>query len=84
MRPSGLASPEASLATNFVEATPTEQVMPCSSAMVSRIVLGDLRRAAEPAHGAGDVEEGLVERERLDAGRSRCANVAMTASEIAA
>ena len=29
--PSGLARPEASLATNLVAATPTEQVMPCSS-----------------------------------------------------
>ncbi len=30
-RPSGLARVEASFATNFVDATPTEQVMPCSS-----------------------------------------------------
>ena len=35
--PSGLASPEASFATNLVGATPTEQVMPCSSWMVSRM-----------------------------------------------
>jgi hypothetical protein len=30
-QPSGLARVEASLATNLVPATPTEQVMPCSS-----------------------------------------------------
>ena len=29
--PSGLARVEASLATNLVPATPTEQVIPCSS-----------------------------------------------------
>ena len=36
-RPSGLARVEASLATNFVEATPTLQVMPCSSCTRERI-----------------------------------------------
>ncbi len=36
-RPSGLLRVEASLATNFVDAMPTEQVMPCSSATRSRI-----------------------------------------------
>lgn len=35
--PSGLASPDASLATNMVAATPTEQVIPCSSVTASRI-----------------------------------------------
>ena len=36
--PSGLAGVEASLATNLVGATPTEQVMPCSSGTGARIV----------------------------------------------
>ena len=35
--PSGLDRVEASLARNFVGATPTEQVMPCSSAIRARI-----------------------------------------------
>ena len=35
--PSGLAIDEASLATNLLAATPTEQVMPCSSATRLRI-----------------------------------------------
>jgi hypothetical protein len=35
--PSGLASPLASLARNLVAATPTEQVIPCSSYTRSRI-----------------------------------------------
>ena len=35
--PSGLARADASLATNFVAATPTEQVMPCSSTTRARI-----------------------------------------------
>ena len=36
-RPSGLQRDDASLARNFVGATPTEQVIPCSSAMRARI-----------------------------------------------
>jgi hypothetical protein len=35
--PSGLARVEASLATNFVPATPTEQVIPCSSKTRARM-----------------------------------------------
>ena len=35
-RPSGLQRAEASLATNLVLATPTEQVIPCSSSTVAR------------------------------------------------
>ena len=46
--PSGLQRDEASLATNFVGATPTEQVMPCSSAIRARI-----RSPIRPAGRAG-------------------------------
>ena len=42
--PSGLQRPEASLATNLVDATPTEQVMPCSSCDLGADELTDLRR----------------------------------------
>ena len=45
---------------------PTEQVMPCSSATRSRISCADLGGPAEPADRAGDVEERLVEGQRLD------------------
>lgn len=79
--PSGLASPEASLATNFVGATPTEQVMPCSSAIVSRMRdpiragLPSRRIAPETSRNASSSESGstvgVIE-----------AKVAMTASEI--
>ena len=54
------------MATNLVAATPTEQVMRCSSATRSRMQLADHGGRPEPAHGAGDVEEGLVEAQRLD------------------
>ena len=51
--PSGLARPEASLATNFVAATPTEQVIRCSSATRSRssraISAGGPSRRTAPA-----------------------------------
>jgi hypothetical protein len=51
-QPVGLASPEASLATNLVDATPTEQVTPCSSATRSRICAaicaGEPSRRIEP------------------------------------
>ncbi|GAB3891909.1 hypothetical protein GCM10027612_38560 [Microbispora bryophytorum subsp. camponoti] len=57
-RPSGLHSREASLATNFVLATPTEQVMPCRSATWARIIramaagLPSLRRAPPTSRNA--------------------------------
>ena len=51
--PSGLARAEASLATNLVEATPTEQVIRCSSATRARIGRADggglPSRRTEPA-----------------------------------
>ena len=51
--PSGLQRVEASLATNLVVATPTEQVMPCSSDTRSRISApisaGRPRRRTAPA-----------------------------------
>ena len=65
-RPSGLARVEASLATNLVEATPTEQVICCSSCTRARISSAIAVGAAEPAQRTGDVEERLVEAERLD------------------
>lgn len=50
--PSGLERVEASLATNLVPATPTEQVMPCSSntraRMCSPMATGSPSRRPEP------------------------------------
>ena len=68
--PSGLHRADASLATNLRRRTPTEQVMPCCSATVARIWRRS-RRAAQPPERAGDVEERLVERERLHLRRDR-------------
>ncbi len=79
--PSGLASPEASLATNFVGATPTEQVMPCSSAIVSRmrapIRAGPPSRRIDPA-----TSRKASSSERGSTSGVIVAKVAMTASEI--
>ena len=47
------------------EATPTEQVMPCCSAIVARISCADPGGRPEPPDGPGHVEERLVEGERL-------------------
>ncbi len=62
----GLAASEASLATNFDGATPTEQVSPSSSSTRDR-----MRRAISGAgpwrrRALSHVEERLVERDRLD------------------
>ncbi len=54
-----------------VLATPTEQVMPCSSATRSRISWPISAGPAEPADRAGHVEERLVQRQRLDQRRDR-------------
>ena len=70
-RPSGLHRADASLATNLLLATPTEQVMPCSSIDGGPDPLADLPRAAEAARRAAHVEERLVERDRLDQRRDR-------------
>ena len=59
------------MATNLVPATPTEQVMPCSSKTRARRYSPICGGVAEPAAGAGDVEEGLVHRQRLDQRRDR-------------
>ena len=64
--PSGLAVVEASFATNLVGAAPTEQVMPCSSKTRARMYSPISAASPEPTAGAPDVEERLVERERLD------------------
>ena len=47
--PSGLQREDAILAMNLLAATPTEQVMPCSSCTWARISLGDAGRPPEPA-----------------------------------
>ena len=52
-RPSGLAMPEASLATNLLAATPTEQVMPCSSCDRARTA----RRSAAGCPAGGRAPE---------------------------
>ena len=62
--PVGLAWSEASFATNFVDATPTEHVTPTSRPRGADR-LGDPDRLAEQPRGAADVEERLVERDRL-------------------
>ena len=62
---------EASLATNLVVATPTEQVIPCCSLTWRPDQLADRGRAAEPAQRAGYVQERLIQRERLDLRRDR-------------
>ena len=64
-RPSGLATALATLARNFVRATPTVTGRPISSRARRREPDGDLRRrAGDPLHAA-DVEEGLVDRQPL-------------------
>ena len=64
--PSGLARVEPSLATNFVDATPTEQVSRCSAATRAADQRRRSRPAAEQPRRAGHVEERLVDRQRLD------------------
>ena len=65
-RPSGLARPEASFATNFVAAAPTEQTSPVSSQHAGAQERRDLHRRPEHGARAGDVEERLVDAEPLD------------------
>ena len=64
--PSGLRRSDAILATSFVLATPTDAVSPTSAriaSLIRRAIVGPSpNRAAEP----GDVEERLVDRDRLD------------------
>ena len=61
-RPSGLATPLATLARNFVLATPTVMGRPTRSEDLAPQPHGDLgRRAREPSHAA-HVEERLVDR----------------------
>ena len=67
----GFAASDASLATIFVAATPTEQVRPSSASTSSRMAAPDAGPVAERPERAGDVEERLVEAERLDEGRVR-------------
>ena len=62
----GLAASEASLATNLVPATPTEQVRPSSASTRSRMWAAICGAGPSRRTRAGDVEERLVERERLD------------------
>ena len=69
--PSGLDRVDASLAMNLDGATPTEQVMPCCSAIVARISAPIAGGRPEPPDGPGHVEERLVERERLHLGGDR-------------
>ena len=65
-RPSGLATALATLARNFVRATPTVMGRPTRSRTSRRSRTADLRgRAAEPPQAA-HVEERLVDREPLD------------------
>jgi hypothetical protein len=67
----GLAPGEASLATNFVDAMPTEQVMALLVVDGGPDLLADGGRPAEPPRRTADVEERLVERDRLDERRDR-------------
>ena len=80
--PSGLSRSEATLATNFEDATPTDAVSPpvtsvtrartCSASARTDVLV--VRR--EP--GDGEIDERLVERERLDQGRDRSRRTAIT------
>ena len=82
-RPSGLASAEASFATNFVGATPTEQVTPCSSAMVSRSAAA--MSAGEPSRRwAGATSRKASSRESGSTYSVTEPKVAMTEAEIRA
>ena len=64
--PSGLASPEASLATNLVDAAPTVAISPSSPLIRARSRWAISAGPAELPPGAGDVQERLVHRQRLD------------------
>ena len=64
--PSGLFSSLASLARNLLYETPALAVSPVCGADLGADDLGDTRRRPDPAQVVGDVEIGLVERERFD------------------
>ena len=64
--PSGLQRADATLATNLVGATPTLHVSASSRDRALADPFGDHGGAALGADRAGDVEERLVERQRLD------------------
>ncbi len=71
------------MATNFVEAIPTEQVIPCSSAMVSRSSWA-MRAGGPSRRSAPDTSR---KASSSDIGSTRSVTdrkVAMTASEICA
>ncbi len=65
-RPSGFRRSEAILATSLVVATPTDAVSPTSVAGLVLDPPGDRRAVAEQGGRPGDVEERLVDRDRLD------------------
>ena len=69
--PSGLSRSLASLARNLFGATPTEPVRCVSRLMRSLIAPAIFDRRAEEPQRAGDVEERLVDAERLDERRER-------------
>ena len=63
--PSGLRRSEPIFATSFVVATPTEAVSPTSSRVAALIARAIASPIAEQRDRAGDVEECLVDRDRL-------------------
>ena len=66
VRPSGFFQPDAIFARNLFGATPADAVSPVASRIARLQTLGD-RRGERLAPGVlGDVEVGLVERQRLD------------------
>ena len=67
----GLAASDASLATILVAATPTEQVRPSSASTSLADGPPDARPVPQGPQRAGDVEERLVEAQRLDERRVR-------------
>ena len=74
----GLAASDASLARNFMAATPTEQVRPsrrCTSARIWRAIAST--GAVQPT-GAGHVEERLVERDAARPAACRTGRSSMT------
>ena len=64
--PSGFCQPEAILARNLFGATPAEAVRPVSSRMRAFNRSATVRPSGSAPGVVGDVEVGLVERERLD------------------
>ena len=81
--PSGLPRSVAILAASFTSATPAETASPVSAAHLALDARRDGRPVAVEGAAGGDVEEGLVERERLDQRRVAPVDVEDLVGELA-